>query len=268
MQQPVPKCGVHALYAAISFFPPSGAGDGEQGVRSGVGSQAIFLDRDGTLIRNYHYGRDPEQLHLLPGVGAALRWLRWAGYRLIVISNQSGVARGYLGEEDLAILHARLKEVLAAEDVAIDAIYSCPHHPQGTLAAYAGACLCRKPEPGLLLRAAVEWGIRLADSWYIGDILADIEAGNRAGCRTVLLDLGTEPMPDCAIRTPTFLARNLPHAARLILAASGQGHGSPQPLPLSTLNRPPLTQGALRPGDPSPIPDARWAAQAALEGAQ
>ena len=230
--------------------------------------QAVFLDRDGTLIHNHHYCRDPRLVRLLPGVGRALRWLSRAGCRLIVITNQSGVARGYLTEDDLSSVNARLCELLAAEGVHLEAIYYCPHYPSGRADGYVGPCLCRKPAPGLLLRAAIERGVCLARSWLVGDVLADVEAGNRAGCRTVLLDLGTEPVPDVAIQTPTYVARNLPHAARLILAASGFEQRPVRPLPTSVLARPRLTQGTLRPGDPSPIPDAQWAIQAALEGAQ
>ncbi len=237
------------------------------------GAQAILLDRDGTLIHNHHYCRDPRLVRLLPGVSQALRWLSAAGYRLMVITNQSGVARGLLSERDLAAVHDRLRQVLAAERVHLEAVYYCPHCSEGVGNAYSGRCLCRKPEPGLFWRAAAERGIALRRSWYVGDVLSDIEAGNRAGCRTVLLDLGTEPVPDAAIRTPTYVARNLPHAARLILRADGHKVDSRsserlEPLPLSVLARPRLTQGSLRPGDPSPIPDAMWATQAALEGTQ
>jgi len=207
-------------------------------------------------------------VHLLPGVSKALGWLSRAGYRLVVISNQSGVARGHLSERDLARVNNRLRRLLAVQGIHLDAIYYCPHHPEGAIAGYAVACLCRKPEPGLLLRAAVEQGLDLSRSWFIGDVLADVEAGNRAGCHTVLLDLGTEPRPAAAVRTPTYLARNLPHAARLILAADGRSRRRVEPLPLAALDRPRLTQGVLRPGDPSPIPTVQWAVQAALEGAQ
>lgn len=237
-------------------------------VMPNICSRAVFLDRDGTLIHNYHYCCDPEQVSLLPGVSQALRWLAMAGYRLIVISNQAGIARGYLAEERLAAVHERLCALLSAEGIHLEAIYYCPHHREGKIAGYASPCLCRKPEPGLFFRAAAERGIALAQSWCIGDILPDVEAGNRAGCRTVLIDLGTEPLPDIAIRVPTYVARNLPHAARLILAAGDDSRQPVDPLPLSTLDRPRLTQGALRPGDRSPIPSARWFIQAALEAAQ
>lgn len=231
-------------------------------------SRAIFLDRDGTLIHNFHYCRDPEQVHLLPGVSKALGWLSRAGYQLIVISNQSGVARGYLGERELARVNSRLCRTLAAEGIHLEAIYYCPHHPEGTCGGYAIRCTCRKPEPGLLLRAAAERGVALARSWCVGDVLSDVEAGNRAGCRTVLVDLGTEPRPDAAVRLPTYVARNLPHAARLILAADDRSKRAVEPLPLAALDRPRLTQGVLMPGDPSPIPTVQWVVQAALEGAQ
>jgi len=236
-------------------------------MRPDANSRTIFLDRDGTLIRNYHYGCDPERVSLLPGVSQALRWLGAAGYRLIVVTNQSGVAHGYLTERDLARMHERLRGILAAEGVGLEAIYYCPHSPEG-VNEYAGQCLCRKPEPGLFFWIASERRIALTQSWYVGDVLSDIEAGNRAGCRTVLVDVGTEPMPDSPVRTPTYVARNLPHAARLVLATDGYDPGPVEPLSLSALDRPRLTQGLLLPGDPSPIPDARWAIQAVLEGMQ
>lgn len=237
-------------------------------MRPGALERAVFLDRDGTLIHNHHYCRDPRLVRLLPGVSQALHWLSTAGYRLIVVTNQAGVGRGHLTESDLVGVHERLRERLAAEGIFLQAIYYCPHCAEGPANGYVGPCLCRKPEPGLLLRAAVECSLTLAQSWCIGDILNDIEAGNRAGCRTVLVDLGTEPLPQQAIQVPTFVARNLPHAARLILAASGHDPRPVEPLPTSVLDGPRLTQGDLRPGDPSPIPDAQWATQAALEGAQ
>ena len=234
-------------------------------MKPGTLPRAVFLDRDGTLIRNYHYGREPSRVCLLPGVVEGLQWLQDAGYRLAVVTNQAGVARGFLGEGEVAAVNERLLTLLADAGVAVESVYYCPHGPEGAVVGYVTHCQCRKPEPGLLLRASVEMRVALPASWYIGDVLADAEAGNRAGCRTVLLDLGTEPLPTTAIQIPTFVARNLPHAARLILAADGHSARRDEPLPLDVLARPRLAQGSLRPGDPSPIPDARWAAQAALE---
>ncbi|MGQ9681929.1 MAG: HAD-IIIA family hydrolase [Anaerolineae bacterium] len=234
-------------------------------MKPGTLPRAVFLDRDGTLIRNYHYGREPSRVCLLPGVVEGLRWLQGAGYRLAVVTNQAGVARGFLCESDVAAVNERLLALLADAGIAVENVYYCPHGPEGVVAGYVTHCQCRKPEPGLLLRASVEMRVSLSASWYIGDVLADAEAGNRAGCRTVLLDLGTEPLPSTAIQVPTFVARNLPHAVRLILAADGQSMQHVEPLPLEVLNRPRLVQGSLRPGDPSPVPDARWVTQAALE---
>ena len=154
--------------------------------------RAVFLDKDGTLIKDVPYNVEPGLIRLLPGVARSLRTLHAAGYRLIVISNQSGVARGYFPEEALAEVEARLRTLLAEAGVPLTGFYYCPHHPEGTVPEYAVNCYCRKPEPGLLLRAALAHNIDLSRSWFIGDILNDIEAGRRAGCRTMLLDVGNE----------------------------------------------------------------------------
>jgi histidinol-phosphate phosphatase family protein len=169
---------------------------------------------------------------LLPGVAEGLRRLACSGYQLVVISNQPGVALGRFGESALANVHQRLQELFAACGVALSAFYYCPHHPQGQVAAYASTCRCRKPQPGLLLQAARALDIDLARSWMIGDILDDVEAGRRAGCRTVLINNGNETqwrwspwrIPDAM--TADFASASLaactaarPHAARL--AAEG-----------------------------------------------
>ena len=178
---------------------------------------AVFLDKDGTLIEDVPYNADPAHIRLMPGAVGALRSLHDAGYRLIVISNQSGVARGYFPEAALAAVEERLRALLAEAGVPLAAFYYCPHHPEGTEHAYAMACSCRKPEPGLLLRAAGEHNIDLARSWFIGDILNDVEAGRRASCRTVLIDNGNETewllSPQ---RLPHFIGRDLMEAAEFI----------------------------------------------------
>ena len=185
--------------------------------------RAIFLDRDGTLVEPRHYPSRPEELVLYPGLGPELRRLQAAGFRLIVITNQSGLARGYFSEADLAAMHDYLAGELAAEGVRIDGIYYCPHHPDGSIPELAIRCECRKPRPGMLLRAAVEHDLELSRSWFAGDILDDVEAGNRAGCRTLLVDIGTESTPAGAIRQPDFVARDTLHALRLIAAVEGLG---------------------------------------------
>jgi histidinol-phosphate phosphatase family protein len=115
---------------------------------------AVFLDKDGTLVEDVPYCADPERMKLLPGAGPALRSLHEAGWRLAVVTNQSGVARGLFPESALAAVEARLREVLAAEGVPLAAFLYCPHHPDGVVPAYAVHCDCRKPEPGLILAAA------------------------------------------------------------------------------------------------------------------
>jgi D-glycero-D-manno-heptose 1,7-bisphosphate phosphatase len=189
----------------------------------GCATRAVFLDRDGTLVQRYHYPSRPEHLRLYDGIAALLAALRQAGFRLVVVTNQSGIARGYFTEFDLDRMHAHLRTQLATQGVELDAIYHCPHHPDGQVAGLAVRCDCRKPAPGLPLRAARELRLDLTRSWFVGDILDDIEAGARAGCRTVLVDLGTEPAPQSALRQPDFVARDTPHALAIILAAEGLG---------------------------------------------
>lgn len=188
-----------------------------------AGARALFLDRDGTLTRRYHYPSRPEHLRLYDGIAAPLAALRAAGFRLVVVTNQSGIARGYFTESDLDHMHAYLRAELAARGVALDAIYHCPHHPDGTVAGLAVRCDCRKPAPGMALRAARDLGLDLSRSWFVGDILDDVEAGARVGCRTVLVDLETEPAPQSPLRQPEFVARDTRHALAIILSAEGIG---------------------------------------------
>lgn len=151
---------------------------------------AVFLDRDGTLIEEADYLASPNQVRLLPGAAAAVRRVREVGVPVVVVTNQSGVARGYFPEERIADVHARLAELLAAEGAGVDAFYHCPHHPTEGVGAYRVACDCRKPRPGMLLAAARDLGLDLAASWMIGDKLDDLRAGAAAGCRTVLVRTG------------------------------------------------------------------------------
>ncbi|OON64601.1 HAD family hydrolase [Massilia sp. KIM] len=158
----------------------------------GARRSAVFLDKDGTLLEDLPYNLDPARMLLAPGAAPALRRLARLGYRLFVVSNQAGLA---LGRFDTTALHRswrHLRALLAGEGVRLDGFYYCPHHPDGTVPALATACTCRKPAPGLLRRAALEHRIDLPSSWMVGDILDDVEAGRRAGCRTVLLDVGNE----------------------------------------------------------------------------
>lgn len=181
--------------------------------------RAVFLDKDGTLIEDVPYNVDPDLIRLQPGVPTALRALHRAGYRLIVITNQSGVARGYFAEGALTAVAARLQQLLAEAGVPLTGFYYCPHHPEGSVARYAIECACRKPQPGLLLRAAREHDLSLRHSWLVGDILNDVEAGRRAGCRTILLNNGGETeWRLTAQRRPHAIVRSFTMVAPAILA--------------------------------------------------
>jgi D-glycero-D-manno-heptose 1,7-bisphosphate phosphatase len=142
-----------------------------------------------------------------------------SGWELVVVTNQSGIARGFFTEHDLECMHDRLREMLRVWGVELSAIVFCPHHVDGTVAHLAIPCSCRKPQPGMLLDAAAVQNIDLVRSWMIGDILDDVEAGNRAGCQTVLVDLGTEQCPEHPGRWPRIVARSTADALRSIAVA-------------------------------------------------
>ena len=157
-----------------------------------MSAKAIFLDKDGTLVEHLHHSADPRLITLCSGAGAALRLLARLDYKFFVVCNQDGIARGHFTEADLDGVRDRVTDLMFRERVTLDGFYYCPHHPEGKVDAYAVECLCRKPMPGMLVRAAREHDIDLQASWMLGDILHDVEAGNRAGCRTVLIDSGNE----------------------------------------------------------------------------
>ena len=145
--------------------------------------------------------------------------LSQAGYRLVVISNQSGVARGLFPESALIQVETRLRELLLPYGVNLAGVYYCPHHPDGSNPVYARACDCRKPRPGMILKAANELDIDLEQSWMIGDILDDIEAGRRSGLTTILINNGNETEWVLSpFREPHFIVDNLEEAARTILS--------------------------------------------------
>lgn len=149
-----------------------------------AGGAAVFLDRDGTLIEDVGYPRDPDEVRLLSGVPAALGRLAAAGLRLVVVSNQSGIGRGLIRTEEASAVHDRLVADLGGQGIVLDGAKYCPHAP-------GEGCDCRKPAPGMLLDAAAELDLDLGSSFMIGDKQSDVEAGRRAGCRaTVLLAMG------------------------------------------------------------------------------
>ena len=151
--------------------------------------RAAFLDRDGTINREKDYLHRIDEFEFLPGVPEAVRALNEAGFLVVVVSNQSGVGRGYYTEDDVDLLHRHIAAELAKYGARVDAWFYCPHHPEGR-GSYALACRCRKPLPGMLLEAAGRYDIDLAASVMIGDKLVDMEAGLAAGCRTILLRTG------------------------------------------------------------------------------
>jgi D-glycero-D-manno-heptose 1,7-bisphosphate phosphatase len=148
-----------------------------------VGRRFVMLDRDGTVIKECHYLSDPGQVELLPGVGEGLRQLQEMGLGLVLLTNQSGINRGYFGWEEAERVHQVLRELLGAERVELEGIFVCPHRPEE-------GCGCRKPEPGLVDQAVRELGFDPKDGFLIGDKTCDIDAGKRVGAKTFLVRTG------------------------------------------------------------------------------
>jgi D-glycero-D-manno-heptose 1,7-bisphosphate phosphatase len=189
-----------------------------------MNAPAIFLDRDGTIIREANYLADPERVELLPGAAEGIRRLAAAGFRIVVVSNQSGVARGYFTEVEVLKVNLRLRELLAGEAAKLDGIYWCPHLPDGSQPEYAKDCDCRKPGTGLLTKAVKDLHLDLAGSWAIGDKASDVECGKRLGLRTILVLTGYGEKTRAAGFSPggqpDHVVQNLGEAANTILAAS------------------------------------------------
>ena len=152
--------------------------------------RAVFLDRDGTINVETSYLHKVEDFEFIPGAPEAIKKLKDAGFLVIVVSNQSGIARGYFDEDAVRILHHHIQNELKAIGTTIDAFYFCPHHPVKGIGDYKVVCECRKGSPGMLLQASEEHGVDLNKSFMVGDKLADIEAGQRAGCQPVLVMTG------------------------------------------------------------------------------
>jgi histidinol-phosphate phosphatase family protein len=186
--------------------------------------KAVFLDKDGTLIENIPYNVDPARMRFAKGAAFCLRLLHGAGYAIVVVSNQSGVAKGLFPESALAPVRERLKRMCAQVGATLLDVCCCPHDPAGVVPEYAVSCFCRKPAPGLVLQAARRHGIDLPSSWLIGDILNDIQAGRRAGCRTILVNNGSETEWQMSgERTPDYLVADLAEAALVIMARDRDG---------------------------------------------
>ncbi len=143
-------------------------------------NKAIFVDRDGTINRDVHYLDNPDKFTMYPGVGKGIKTLKKKGYKIIVITNQSGIGRGYFTEHQLMSIHERMTEEFQQFDVILDGIYYCPHHPEDK-------CKCRKPQTGLFEQAITEHNIDVQKSFMIGDKILDIEAGKKTGTKTILI---------------------------------------------------------------------------------
>ncbi|MDB5801047.1 MAG: HAD-SF-IA-v1: hydrolase, variant 1 family protein [Rhodocyclales bacterium] len=187
---------------------------------------AVFLDKDGTLLVDVPFNVDATRMVLAERAAEALTTLGQLGVPLVVVSNQAGVAHGHFEEEALGGVRQRLAELFNDCGAHLANFYYCPHHPQG-VNTYAIECNCRKPQSGMLRRAAADLGIALDSSWMVGDILDDIEAGRRAGCKAILIDNGNET-EWCGgpLRTPHHRVANLGDAADLIVSSFAAGRHS------------------------------------------
>jgi len=198
------------------------AGSRNEGTNIRPGRAAIFLDRDGTLTEEVGYVNHIHRAQLFPWAPEAIRLFKSAGLPVIVVTNQSGVGRGYFTEDLVAQVHRKLQDELAAEDAKLDAFFYCPHHPSAVIEAYRQDCRCRKPSPGMAEEAAERLDIDLSASYVVGDTYRDMQMGFNIGARTVLLMTGYgrgeyEHHRDRWPRMPDLIAENLLEAAEQVL---------------------------------------------------
>jgi D-glycero-D-manno-heptose 1,7-bisphosphate phosphatase len=181
-------------------------------------NKAIFIDKDGTLIKDVPYNVKPELVSYSGFAMDALKLLQDQGYLLIVVTNQSGIARGFFTELELSLLINKIRGDMLENGIDITGFYYCPHFPDTTFSEFGKNCGCRKPAAGMIFQAAKDFNIDLSKSWMIGDILDDMEAGKRAGCKTILLNVGNETEWELnSYRIPNYYANNLIAAAQIIL---------------------------------------------------
>jgi len=181
--------------------------------------RAVFLDRDGTVIKDKHYLSDPEGVELFPGVPRALRDLRDEGYQLVIVTNQSGVGRGYMTEADVEAVHDRLRDRLGEEGINLTDIYYAPYHEDADDPQYRRNRYDRKPRPGMIETAVDEHEIDAGNSYMIGDKESDLVAGRRAGCASILVRTANGPETAQSIDPGTvdYVADGLTDATRYIL---------------------------------------------------
>ena len=184
-------------------------------------NKVVFLDRDGVITQDPpHYAHRIDQLRLIPKSAEAVRLLNENGFKVVVVSNQSGVARGYYQEKDVEIYNSAMKKELEERGAYIDAIYYCPHYPEAEIEAYRIDCDCRKPKPGMLKRAEKDLNLDLKRSFLIGDKIIDIVAGYRAGCKTILVltGHGNEELKKNATMNikPNYISKDLYTTSQII----------------------------------------------------
>jgi histidinol-phosphate phosphatase family protein len=197
----------------MAVSPSNTTGAGTQS-HDAAAKPAIFLDKDGTVLNNVPYNVEPERMSLAPTAADGLRVLGRSDYLLIVVSNQPGVALGYFDEGALLRVSEHLREMFEQCGARLADFRWCPHAPD---VHGVPGCACRKPMPGLLTAAAADFGIDIGRSWMVGDILDDVEAGRRAGCRTILIDNGNETKwTHGALRMPHHVVPDFRAAARTI----------------------------------------------------
>ncbi len=236
-----------------------------------MSNKAIFLDRDETLIEDPGYINNPEQVKLLDGVPEALIELKALGYKLVVVTNQSAVARGIVTEKVLGEIHDRLRQLLSRKNAFLDGIYYCPYHPDGVVPKYRKESDCRKPNPGMLHQAAAEMDIDLGQSWCLGNSLRDVQAGRRAGCRTILIDAPSHHRPSGSSLfqagvAPDHRAVNIKEAVNIIkkylrssaaVKVQTPPAAAPQPAAASQVRQEPVEvqEPAVHVEEPQPEPE-------------
>lgn len=180
--------------------------------------RAVFLDRDGTIIRHVELMRRVADLKFLPHVARAIRAFNKLGFLVVIITNQPVVARGLATPKEIDRIHAVLVRRLRAKGASVDAVYFCPHHPNADVRRYRLMCSCRKPEPGMILKALKKYKINPRQSYIVGDGLIDVVAGKRAGLKTILVKTGPGSRQDSKYKRirPDFSVKNLSQAAKII----------------------------------------------------
>ncbi len=180
---------------------------------------AVFLDRDGTIIEEVNYLKNKEDLKLIQGVAESLKKLNKLNFLTILVTNQSGVARGYYDEKNVSIINNELNKILKKENAILDSIYYCPHHPKGTVEEYAKQCNCRKPATGMIDSAIKNFkNIDIKNSYVIGDKFIDVELAHNAGCKGILVKTGhgIEEIEKNKNKTADYIAQDITDAVNWI----------------------------------------------------